>query len=994
MMNKLVILALGIILTGCSLSLDTKKEVPGPELSFPEIQLEAAYSHSGKFYTKLSTVNIFVAASGYKQISVSNDATCSAGSWVSVRDPLQLAVTSINGLEQVFSVQFRNDTSTISACKVFQLIKDSVAPSAATISIHADAFSGGIEYVKTGDLTVNFTALDALPVETRISTQASCSDGSWKDYAAFELYSPVLAHGNNLRLYAQFRDKLGNVSACISSNEVRRDSQGPVVDGNSLKVTGLPVSDPVLVYSQTVSLSLSATDPLLSEMKISGNANCSGGTFVPYTATSPNWDLGATAGAKPLSVIFQDRLGNTSSCTTINLSYSATGPQGALAVQGALTFNSKKYISSASATLNLTYANATEMNIFSDGVCSTSANGWEAVAATSPFNFTGSDGTKAVSVQFRNSGGAQISSCLAAEVILDTTAPTAADAVAQTEFVAAGINYTKQNSVIFDLSAVDLSLKDYEVTSGASCGDGSTKQVYTATRSMSVAGADGLYSFSFQFFDVFGVASSCVTVGIVKDTTAGATPSFASLYSNTGGSLKETPRIYLEKSSEERNSTSRSGVNYYEAQIEEQSGGAVIMAWKNVGNFDSFVISGLSEDLDHGQSLHNGFVMTEGTAYQLKLRSVDNLGHTSGLGTKVFTAKPAPVQLTSLENVTINQLQTQEFVAVGVGAGVLAAVSSGAKICKVPCDVVAAGVTSLTLTEGDRYKVGLQSSATASSLKQSILTIGQSGATQVTSHWNVSTGNFCPTGYLFVPADQVMRTQAFCIAKFEMKDVSGVATSQASGTIWTGVTRAESETACGTDAGRLPSNSEWNAVARNIAQVTSNWKVSNDGDLLQVNLGLRGGSGIEDVADESNHCINTSDSPCTSSEWKRHKRTHKLSTGEFIWDFSGNAWEAVSGTFLDNVPASNVYLTNLTTTSVFNHYLGRPTDFVCYQPYNDDYCGFGYGWLSSADSGIQAIYRGGSYNNGIDAGLFTADFDYDDTQYSSYHSFRCVKSIQ
>lgn len=987
-MNLLNLILMMFLATGCSLNLSLDKGAASGE-SLNPITLLKVVPFAGNYYTKDNTFDLQVSDLSVTQIQISNDGTCTAGTWQPLTNPQSWTVTSSGGSVQTVSVRVKKDSGVESGCFVYNIIKDDQTPTSASVSVTADVLSGGVEYVKNSSLQIAVTGLDALPLEMKIGTNSSCTDGIWEEFAPIKTFDSGLAHAGTLKVYAKFRDLVGNESACVSSNEVQRDSQGPAVSPSSLAVAGLPVTNPVEVFDQYINLSLSATDPLLEMMKISNNDNCSGGSYEAFSGTKTGWDIGLTTN-QDVSVIFKDRLGNESSCVVLHLLHSSGGPSGTIAVQGAVSFSSKNFIAAAAGTLDLTYSNAADMKFFSDASCATAVGGWEAVSATKAWNFSVGEGSKEVGVQFRNAAGTQVSSCISTQVVLDTLPPTGPQVTPQTEYVASGIYYTKESSVDYVLSALDASLKDFEMVPGTSCGDGSAKQAFTANHTVAMPGADGAYNYSIQFFDVFSRASSCVTVKVVKDTTAGSAPSLAALYDNALGNLNETPRVFLKASSEVQDTSSRSGVSYYEMQI-EKSGGVIEVPWKNLGATESFVISGLEANAALGKALHSGLKFVEGETYTLKLRSVDNVGHTSAVSSVSYTAKPAPVYLNPSENVATSQYQEQEFTARGVGDGTLLALSAGGKICKKPCDATAA-MSSVTLEEGAVYKVALQSSATPATVVSSVVTIGQNAGTQSSSRWLVGTGDLCPTNYVLVPGDGEQRVGSFCVAKFEMKDVGGIAMSQAALTPWVNITRDDANAQCVATGGRLPTNEEWNTLAINISKQDANWEKSVDGDFLRLNRGVATGSSVYPVSDEAEHCSDFGTGCGTS--WAINKRTHILSTGKIIWDFAGNVWEPTSSAFTEGIyNSSYMPVASLELPNIFNFYLAGGYDFRCYQPYNNEYCGMGRAWINNADVAGQVLYRGGSSNNNTDTGVFTSDFDYDATHSGPQHGFRCVRDI-
>lgn len=985
MERTFIILVTSLLMLGCQFKMDISSgdESQTPDASY---RLQNTVTYQDVFYTKNDVLEIELLDKKADQVMLTADENCSTGTWQSYQNGVQYSIDqTLQGVQTVFLKAMRTDGSE-TPCHKIRFVRDVMAPSMATISVAADTSWAGIEYVRSGMLSFNATAVDTLPVEMKISSDNTCSGGQWQEFLPASIYNSSLQHDEALRLYVKYRDKLENETACISSNEVRRDSEGPSITANSLLVAGLALAEPVEIYDRLINLSLSASDPVLSEMKISNNASCAGAAFEPYATSKANWDSGLDEESS-LSVVFRDRLGNLSTCVTLHLKKISGGPTGTLNLAEAVSFDGLSFIPTPNVQLNISATGTSEMRFFNDSSCSASAGAWEPLAANKNWSFAAGDGVKEVGIQFRDASGAKTSSCISASAILDSVAPVDAQVIPTTEYFSEGRFYTKSSAVDFNLSATDVSLAHYEVSVGSSCGDGSTKQSFASVHSQALPDPSGVYVYSFQFFDIFDRASLCITRSIIKDKAPGSAPVLASLLEGALGSLNETPRLFLKGDSEVQNA-SQSGIGHYELRM-ERVGTGIVLPWMNVGKKESFAISGLLGNTDLGTIYQSSFVMIEGEDYRIDLRSVDNLGNVSPETSVTFKAKPAPIFLKPAENAPTSTAITREFKAVGVGAGTQFSATGGAKICKQPCDLGSAQ-SSILLEEGATYIVGYTVGAAGAYTVE--LTVGGSADTQTSSKWHLSTANLCPENYVLIPGDAGQRVQSFCLAKFEMKDVAGLAVSQALLEPWTYINRADSEAACAVSGGRLPTSREWNLTALDIAKQDVNWSFSVEGDRLRLNSGVSTGSGIHEVADELEHCDGAGTSCGTS--WAEHKRTHTLSTGETIWDFAGNAWEITSSEFSEGIYTSEYWpVVSLDLSSIFSFILVGGQDLRCYQPYNNSYCGMGRAWLNNADVSGQAIYRGGSSNNGSDTGIFTVDFDYDPTHTGPQHGFRCARSL-
>jgi hypothetical protein len=159
----------------------------------------------------------------------------------------------------------------------------------------------------------------------------------------------------------------------------------------------------------------------------------------------------------------------------------------------------------------------------------------------------------------------------------------------------------------------------------------------------------------------------------------------------------------------------------------------------------------------------------------------------------------------------------------------------------------------------------------------------------------------CPANYVRVPKDEsVGTTQDFCVAKFEMKNVNLIATSQAALTPWVSKSQGEMKTLCsnlGTGYA-LINNSEWMTIARNLEKQGANWSngAPNSGSAY-VGHSDNAPKQLLPVVNENDEYDGTQN---TSGN---QRRTFYLSNGEKIWDFAGNAWEYVDWTVTPNKKA-------------------------------------------------------------------------------------------
>ena len=242
-------------------------------------------------------------------------------------------------------------------------------------------------------------------------------------------------------------------------------------------------------------------------------------------------------------------------------------------------------------------------------------------------------------------------------------------------------------------------------------------------------------------------------------------------------------------------------------------------------------------------------------------------------------------------------------------------------------------------------------------------------------------GAKCDEGYIRVPKNpEVGVSEDFCVMKYEAKkDASNRAESRASGTPWVSINRDESIKAC-TDANAdLISNAQWQAIARNIESVGSNWSSGKVGD-GSLNRGHSNGSSALAASGEENSAW--------SIAWSVNKRSHTLDNGEIVWDLAGNVWEWVK----DNntrKQGNNDYVSQEPWSDASGKLKWGPKG--SYKQMSSGERG-GLGWNSLGYS-EGAVLRGGGWGSGDGAGVFDADLGDGPSDSGNGVGFRCVRPL-
>lgn len=147
----------------------------------------------------------------------------------------------------------------------------------------------------------------------------------------------------------------------------------------------------------------------------------------------------------------------------------------------------------------------------------------------------------------------------------------------------------------------------------------------------------------------------------------------------------------------------------------------------------------------------------------------------------------------------------------------------------------------------------------------------------------------CPANFVTIQANANLGTAAFCVMKYEAKNVSSVATSTAAGTPWVSITQPNAVTASqGACTGcHLLTELEWMAIAADVISVPSNWVSGTVGSGSMF-------TGHTDNSPASRQAANADDAQgyhLTGQTSGTQRRTLNLSNGQVIWDISGNVAE-------------------------------------------------------------------------------------------------------
>ncbi|MFA5247497.1 MAG: hypothetical protein WC408_06455 [Candidatus Micrarchaeia archaeon] len=286
----------------------------------------------------------------------------------------------------------------------------------------------------------------------------------------------------------------------------------------------------------------------------------------------------------------------------------------------------------------------------------------------------------------------------------------------------------------------------------------------------------------------------------------------------------------------------------------------------------------------------------------------------------------------------------------------------------------------------------------------------------------------CDTNWVKVPGNSSLLVNDFCLMKYEAKNNgSNFAVSNWSGTPWVSINQTYASDRCSAlgPGYHLIRDREWNVVANNVANVASNWFNATTGTSMN-SLCLFGGhmecssgdcanafnASSDDAAGWWNGTSNASVSntktcpfaaaASPSARGFETRRTMSLSSGDVVWDLSGNVWEWTDASFVN--PAGDCTGGMPTDDGVCSAKWYQWSDITDYKDLNytrlpvaswDSDQGAGQVYLTSAaanpSGNVYVFLRGGLWMSGASAGAWALQLKYAPSGMSQNFGFRCAR---
>lgn len=571
-----------------------------------------------------------------------------------------------------------------------------------------------------------------------------------------------------------------------------------------------------------------------------------------------------------------------------------------------------------------------------------------------------------------------------------------------------GASFVANPNVVLSLSPSGNKIALVAVTMGSSCAEGTWQTYHGDSLPLYLGGVDGAKVISVKVKDDEGFESECITKSVYLDTTS---PQFFDSAMNVAtsrfNSLTSSPILSWSAAQE-----AGSGLSHYEYAIGSSEGGTDVLGWTRV---------------DGGEVQNQSLSLMNNATYFPSVRAVDKAGNTGApiSGTWAVDLDP-PTILTVLGPDVGTYYKGKELdfsitysEAVNVTGSprlniIIGAVSRYAEYLS------GSGTSTLKfryiVQEGDDDADGISVTSRVDYTGGSIRDL----ATNISSQDFISPSLAavivlgCPANFVYVDSLSPYTTAPFCVAKYEMKiqgnsngaqtyNSAFIAESRPSGTPWSYIHRDDSIAECLALGPRynLMSNAQWQTIARNIEGMSWNWSTGMIGNAGGISVGHSDGAPNAPQAasaDDSDSCVNTGQ-VCSLASWNSQRRIHRLRSGEYIWDFSGNLAEWTRDSNATSfIPVAATYYASLVTAADFpitgavsgvtgnaKFHFGPAGDHTTLN--SSPYGGLGGMTLHSANG---TIVRGGRWDYNDYSGIFGADIRTAPDRQGPYIGFRCV----
>ncbi|MDF1565996.1 MAG: fibronectin type III domain-containing protein [Deltaproteobacteria bacterium] len=458
----------------------------------------------GATYATSTTASLrFVVPADTLRMSIANAATldCATATYVGFSSPFTWSLSAGDGLKTV-TVCFEDAAGNRDSAS--DTITLDTANPTGSMTINA-----GATHTQTTSVVLDFTAAaDVTGLAVREAATLDCATAAYQPYTPSMAFT-LSASAGSKNLVACFQDAAGRTGTTSAS--IILDASSPsgtiTLAGGAAYTTGTTVAVALTFPNDTTGYALG-----------DGVIDCDAATYTPVTvgntSASTTHSLPGGDGTKTVSACFTDAATNTAwSADTIILD--TAPPSGTVAIDLGATYNT-------TGTSSLTFSapsDTTEMAVVNGATINCGTATYQGFASPLAWPLPGGDGTKTVSVCFKDAAGLTASAQDA--IVLDTTDPAGSLAIqgdtSGYTLVAPAAGYTFSPSVSLALSAPP-DTTSLAIANGATINCGAAAyQPFASLVAHTLPGADGSKSVSVCFKDAAGRTSS-TTDSITLDT--------------------------------------------------------------------------------------------------------------------------------------------------------------------------------------------------------------------------------------------------------------------------------------------------------------------------------------------------------------------------------------------------------------------------------------------------------------------------------------------
>ncbi len=450
--------------------------------------------------------------SGVTQMKISDGASCTGGIWQGFGPSASWIIEAGDNVAREVSVQFRDAAGRASACASDSITIDTVDPAVTFFAIDGD----GADPEYTADASVTITGLTYVgncehievsedPTFITGVTSFPCAQ-SWPASYTLVDYAPDGSRDGVKEILARVVDPAGRASPA-ARDQVILDTGGPT-EAAVIVNNGDPNTNDRSLTVQFIAAGA-------TQMKVTANADCSGGSWEAFvsvkTVTVP--DPGGPA-TLHVSAEYRDDAGNgEGTCYTDTIAYdpswSGSGAIAIVVLQG-----TGGYTTSTEVRLDLTASETASAQMKLSNGQNCSGGTWEPFAALKqPWSLASAgEGTAYVSVRYMDAAG-NTSDCYVDSVPIDTVPPSGLSVV-----IDGGAEFTTSTVPTVTLAVAASGMNEVMVSEDPTFGGGETWRSPAAINPFTLTAGNGTKTVYVKFRDAAGnVAPALASDNIVLD---------------------------------------------------------------------------------------------------------------------------------------------------------------------------------------------------------------------------------------------------------------------------------------------------------------------------------------------------------------------------------------------------------------------------------------------------------------------------------------------